>query len=126
MEEWSLVEGDVELSPEKMVVDEAEVKDGVAGATAPLASVGRNPSVTMPSRARSCSRSPSSTDSLTDARIDLLRSTSPPLLSFDSMAWARAFHPNHRYMSRLRRDGYWQPPSLQWRGRAPHGVVDGR
>jgi hypothetical protein len=125
-EAGSLVEGDPELSPEKRVVDEAEVRDGDVGAIASLESVGRNPSVTMPSRARSCSRSPSSTDSLTDALIDLLRSTSPLLLSFDSMSGARAFYPKHRCMSRFRGDGYWRSPTLQWRGRTPHRVIDGR
>ena len=88
LKERLVVAGDAEPSPEKRVVDEGEVRDGVGGADgglAPLMCVGRNPSAIVPSRASSSSSTPLSTDTLTDSLVDLLRSNSPALLSLSSM-----------------------------------------
>lgn len=80
-----VLEDEAGLSSGNNVADDAEVRVGVDGSTVPLKCLGRNPSVTMPAKASSCSSSTVSFNStLTEALVEILRSRSPAL-PFESM-----------------------------------------
>jgi hypothetical protein len=68
------------LSSGNNVADDAEVRVGVEGSAVPLECLGRNPSVTMPAKAKSCSSSRLSSDSNpAEVLVETLRSRSPAL-----------------------------------------------